>query len=72
MENFDKIKNNIAQHLANVDYGNNLSAECDLSDIGNEIGIAIGKYIKKRKTGYTKDDFIHGIRHGISLVDGTH
>ncbi len=71
MENFDKIKDNVAQHLMNVDYGS-LSAECDLSDIGNEIGIAIGKYLRKRKMGYTKDDFILGIKHGISLVDGTH
>jgi len=51
----------------------------DLTDVGNEIGIIIGKYTnrgKKRndnwKTGYDKDDFIHGIEHGISLSDGTH
>lgn len=45
---------------------------CDLSDIGNEIGIAIGKYINEDKLGYELESFIAGIRHGISLVDGTH
>lgn len=41
----------------------------DISDVGNEIGIAIGKYIK---TEEDKRDFIDGIEHGISLIDGTH
>ncbi len=39
----------------------------DISDVGNEIGIVIGKY--------NKDDvesFIWGLKHGISLSDGTH
>jgi len=42
----------------------------DISDIGNEIGIAVGKHIVK--LGLDKEDFIHGIKHGISLEDGTH
>lgn len=41
----------------------------DISDIGNEIGIAIGKHIK---TEDDKRDLISGIEHGISLVDGSH
>lgn len=41
----------------------------DISDVGNEIGIAIGKYIKNEED---KRDFVHGIYHGISLIDGTH
>ena len=44
-------------------------AKGDISDVGNSIGIAIGKYIEY---GDDKDDFIHGINHGISLIDGTH
>ena len=41
----------------------------DISDVGNEIGIAIGKYIKTKED---KRDLIDGIEHGISLIDGTH
>jgi hypothetical protein len=66
MENFNKIIRNIVVQLETVTYNG------DLSDIGNEIGIVIGKYIEKDKMGCELDDFIHGIKHGISLVDGTH
>lgn len=69
MENFNEMKNSIAQHLMNVDYSEKLSNESDLSDIGNEVGIAISKYLKVRKTGYTIEDFIRGIKHGVSLVN---
>ena len=41
----------------------------DIGDVGNEIGIAIGKYIKNEED---KRYLIHGIEHGISLIDGTH
>lgn len=44
----------------------------DLSDIGNEIGIVLGKYIEEEKLGYELSSFIHGIKHGISLTKGTH
>lgn len=46
----------------------------DLSDAGNEIGIVIGKAIEKYKSklGWELEDFISGIKHGVSLVDGTH
>jgi hypothetical protein len=43
----------------------------DLSDLGNEIGIIIGQYTND-KMGYEKDDFVSGVRHGISISDGTH
>jgi len=43
----------------------------DLSDIGNEIGIALGKYISD-EMGFEYEDFLAGIRHGISLAKGTH
>jgi hypothetical protein len=41
----------------------------DISDVGNEIGISIGKYIKNEED---KRDFVEGIYHGISLIDGTY
>lgn len=44
----------------------------DLSDLGNEIGIIVGKYLSDDKMGFKKEDFISGIKHGISLIDGTH
>lgn len=43
----------------------------DLSDVGNEIGIILGKYISE-EMGFEKQDLIAGIKHGISLIDGTH
>ncbi len=49
---------------------------CDLSDVGNAIGIVIGKYTnpKTNKDTWTYDnkDFIWGIEHGISISDGSH
>lgn len=58
----------LMQHLNHVD----LKVGSDLSDIGNEIGIALGKIVNKEKVGYELDSLISGIRHGISLIDGTH
>lgn len=43
----------------------------ELSDIGNAIGYVIAKYFDKDSLG-NKTDFISGLNHGISLVDGTH
>ena len=43
----------------------------DLSDLGNEIGIIIGQYTND-EMGYEKDDFVSGVRHCISISDGTH
>ena len=43
----------------------------DLSDLGNTIGIAIAEYISD-KPGFEKEDFIEGIKHGISLKHGSH
>lgn len=66
MNKFEKIKKEIIAQLDAVNYYG------DLSDIGNEIGIVVGKYISEIKTGYEKAIFIHGINHGISLSNGTH
>jgi hypothetical protein len=62
MGKIDEIKQDIIGQLYD-------SRTIDLSDIGNEIGIVIGKYTDDKNT---IEDFIHGIRHGVSLVDGTH
>jgi hypothetical protein len=43
----------------------------DLSDIGNTIGIIIGKFICE-DMGFEEDSFIHGFKHGVSLSNGTH
>lgn len=43
----------------------------DVSDLGNEIGYTVGNIVKDM-TEQETTDFIHGIRHGISLTNGTH
>jgi hypothetical protein len=63
MENFDEVVQEIMVQLASIDY------EGDLSDVGNEIGIVIAKYFDEENT---IEDFIRGIKHGVSLTDGTH
>lgn len=63
---FKKIKHEISCQLYDIDY------DGDLSDLGNEIGVVLGKHIKSSIKGYELDDFIRGIKHGISLSDGTH
>ena len=63
MKKFVDIKENIKTQLDNVKY------DGDLSDIGNEIGIVIGKYLDENNT---IEDFIRGVRHGVSLINGTH
>ena len=44
----------------------------DLSDLGNDIGLNIGEYINNDVLGYDKDDFISGLNHGVSIIDGSH
>jgi hypothetical protein len=66
MSAFDNIRRDVKTQLDKINY------QGDLSDIGNEIGIAIGKYIHEDSSGWGLDDFIHGVKHGISLTDGTH
>jgi hypothetical protein len=40
----------------------------DLSDLGNDIGRIVSKYLSD-KIGFDKDDFIAGYKHGISNSD---
>ena len=54
-----------------IEYSRSMDYEGDLSDCGNEIGNMVGsKY--KNMTEDEIEDFITGIRHGISLTNGTH
>ncbi len=64
MDNFQHILKQISESLSKVSYDNG-----DLSDVGNEVGIAIGNYIT---TEQEFKDFVSGLRHGISLTNGEH
>lgn len=66
MIKFEQVKQEIIDKLSEVKYYG------DLSDIGNEIGIVIGKYITLEEPGYDLNDFISGVEHGISLTNETH
>jgi hypothetical protein len=63
---FQEILKLITLKLNNVSYNNG-----DISDIGNEVGLAIGS-ILENMTQEEIGDFIRGVRHGISLTNGTH
>ena len=56
--------NRLTQSLGDIPYDNG-----DISDVGNEIGFLIGEYLS---TEEELNDFIHGLKHGISLKNGTH
>lgn len=43
----------------------------DISDFGNEVGYLIGNVIKNMSESQISD-FVHGLKHGISLTNGTH
>lgn len=56
----------LSGHMRGIPYDNG-----DLSDLGNEVGLAIGRML----ADMTEDeitDFIAGFRHGVSLTNGTH
>jgi hypothetical protein len=70
MTDFEQIKIDIINQLSRMPY-----KVGDIDDIGNEIGIAIGKYTMLKNAeaiGTSKSHFICGLEHGISLIDGTH
>jgi hypothetical protein len=64
MNEFEKIMDKLSISLGNVSYRNG-----DISDVGNEIGVTIGEYLS---TEEKLNDFISGLKHGISLKNGTH
>jgi hypothetical protein len=61
----DWIANQLKEKAVNTKY------EGDISDLGNEIGYVVGLCIDDMNDAQIKD-FIHGLRHGISLTNGTH
>ena len=66
-QEFKKACKEISERIANLPYENG-----DVSDIGNEIGIVLGKYMSENSFGWEKEDFISGLNHGISIANGTH
>lgn len=63
---FQKILRHISSELSNIPYDNG-----DISDLGNEVGIAIGTILSDISEEEI-NDFVIGVRHGISLMNGTH
>ena len=59
------VANSLKENVGRMNYTG------DLSDCGNEIGIIIGEKYKNMTEDETQD-FISGIKHGISLTNGTH
>jgi hypothetical protein len=64
VSDFKEIIEGLIQSLESIQYSNG-----DISDVGNEIGIAIGEQLS---TEQDLNDFISGLKHGISLKNGTH
>ena len=63
---FQGLLKSVSSKLKIIPYNNG-----DISDLGNEIGIAVGKAIKDM-TESEVSQFISGFRHGISLTNNTH
>ena len=65
-DNIDPRIFKIIEELKTADY-----FAGDLSDIGNTIGIIMGKYICE-DWGFEEETFMHGFNHGVSLSNKTH
>jgi hypothetical protein len=63
---FKELLSLVSSKLKIVDYNNG-----DLSDLGNEIGIAVGGQLHNMSQSEISQ-FISGFRHGVSLTNGTH
>ena len=63
---FKEVLNSIIKTLNDVGYNHG-----DLSDIGNELGYALGKLIEDMNDE-DMQTFITGFKHGVSLTNGTH
>jgi len=64
INDYKEVLHEVSERISYVE-----SMVVDIGDVGNEIGKAIGDYIKSEED---KKDFIDGIYNGISLIDGTH
>lgn len=74
MENMDMEFNKTKlNYIANAlkESVNRMEYTGDISDLGNEIGITVGRAYENM-TEENINDFISGFRHGISLTNGTH
>ena len=63
---FREVFEEMCQTFNEIEYMNG-----DISDVGNEIGYALGKVLVDLQEDEIKT-FIVGLRHGISLTNGTH
>ena len=59
------------EKISKLIFYTNTPSQGDLSDIGNEIGYAVGMTIENM-TQEQIDAFITGFKHGVSLTNGTH
>lgn len=62
---FEKILNEMDQHKNEINYVG------DISDLGNEIGFIVGR-VYSNMTQEEINDFVTGLKHGVSLTNGTH
>jgi len=65
-----EIREKLEQICRIISYSN-ISYTGDISDIGNEIGYAVGHTLENM-TQEQIDAFITGFKHGVSLTNGTH
>lgn len=63
---FKDIVYDIKTQFQNIDYD---TKSCDIGDVGNEIGIALSKYIEDGKVGFELNNFIDGVKHGVLLMN---
>lgn len=64
--NFELVLEQLIKNFKEIKYNNG-----DISDLGNEIGYAVGLYLPELTEEEIKS-FVFGIKHGISLTNGTH
>jgi hypothetical protein len=67
-----EVKDVVQEVIDHLNKTTKLPEGCDLSDLGNEIGLAIGKYVINKNIGFELESFLSGVKHGVSLVNGTH
>ena len=69
--NYNVLQYNLGLNLTKSAIGSDCDESWDISDVGNEVGFAIGKMIPNMNQDEI-ESLIFGIRHGISLTNGTH
>jgi len=64
-----EIKEGIIHQLQNLKW-----VDGDTGDIGNEVGISLAKTLQvfKKLNEEEIDAFISGLKHGVSLINGSH